>query len=46
MSLKLAIPIIAILAAALIWTFAEPYVRHWKGRQAAARRRVTERRRK
>ena len=46
MSLKLAIPIIVILSGALIWTFAEPYVTHWKARRAAARRRLTEGRRK
>lgn len=46
MSLTLAIPIIAILASALVWTFVAPYVTHWRARRAALRRRVAEGRRK
>jgi hypothetical protein len=45
-NLKLAIPIVLTLAGVLIWTFAAPYIAHWKGRRAAERRRLTEGRRK
>lgn len=46
LNLKLAIPIVLLLAATLAWTFAAPYVEHWRARRAAARRRLTEGRRK
>ena len=46
MNLKLAIPVVLILAATLVWTFAAPYVVHWKARRAAMRRRLTQGRRK
>ncbi|WP_425998158.1 hypothetical protein [Caulobacter sp. DWR1-3-2b1] len=46
MNLKLAIPVVLILAATLVWTFAAPYVVHWKARRAATRRRLTQGRRK
>jgi hypothetical protein len=45
-SLKLAFLIIATLSSAFFWTFAAPYVTHWKARRAAARRRLTEGRRR
>jgi len=45
-NLKLAIPIVLILAATLAWTFAAPYIEHWKSRRAATRRRTAEGRRK
>lgn len=46
MNLKLAIPIVLILAATLAWTFVAPYVQYWKARRAAARRRIAEGRQK
>lgn len=42
MTLMLAVPIILILAGVIVWTFAEPYISHWKGHRAAERRRMTE----
>jgi hypothetical protein len=45
-NLKLAIPIVLILAATLAWTFMAPHVQHWQARRAATRRRQTEGRRK
>lgn len=44
MNLKLAIPIVLILAGALAWTFIEPRAERWRARRAAERRRMTERR--
>jgi len=35
---------VAILIATLAWTFAEPYVTHWRGIRAAEKRRIAERR--
>jgi len=35
---------VAILLATLAWTFAEPYVTHWRGMRAAGKRRIAERR--
>lgn len=35
---------VAILVATLAWTFAEPYVTHWRGMRAAEKRRIAERR--
>lgn len=36
--------VVAILIATVAWTFAEPYVAHWRGIRAAERRRIAERR--
>jgi hypothetical protein len=36
--------VVAILIATFAWTFAEPYVAHWRGIRAAERRRIAERR--
>jgi hypothetical protein len=35
---------VAILIAAVAWTFVEPYVAHWNGVRAAEKRRIAERR--
>ncbi|MFC4443424.1 hypothetical protein [Caulobacter henricii] len=37
--------VIVILVAAIAWTFAAPYVAHWRARRAAARRRQLQGRR-
>ena len=37
--------VVAILIATVAWTFAEPYVAHWRGIRAAEKRRIAERRR-
>jgi hypothetical protein len=36
--------VVAILIAAIAWTFAQPYVTHWRATRAAERRRIAERR--
>ncbi len=36
--------VVTILLATVAWTFAAPYVAHWRGIRAAERRRIAERR--
>lgn len=36
--------VVAILLVMVAWTFAEPYVAHWRGIRAAEKRRISERR--
>ncbi|MBU4435589.1 MAG: hypothetical protein KKC14_14390 [Alphaproteobacteria bacterium] len=44
MLLTLSALFVAILIATVAWTFAEPYVAHWRGVRAADKRRMAERR--
>ncbi|MDI1363653.1 MAG: hypothetical protein PSX79_02080 [bacterium] len=44
MLLTLSALFVAILIATVAWTFAEPYVVHWRGVRAADKRRMAERR--